>query len=67
MARYGLGDATGNGIGSTWNSSKSDIISYRVGVWDEKENSKKSSKFEELTNLVKMLDEIYKNGELNGI
>ena len=54
-ARYGFGDAAKNGFGSSW-LTKSGNIKYRVGIWNEEENSDKSSNYRELGNLTETLE-----------
>ena len=65
VVRYGFVDASGSGFGSTWKAAGLDEIYFWFGVWDEEENLDKSSNFQELSNLVERLEEIYANGDLD--
>lgn len=61
--RYGFGDASKAGFGSSWESK--DGIRYRYGVWDES-LSEGSSNLRELTNLVETFEAMSEKEELEG-
>lgn len=61
VARYGFGDASGQGFGSTLQLD--DRILYRYGQWAS-HVSDESSNFRELTNLVLAIEEAYDEGVL---
>jgi hypothetical protein len=61
--RYGFGDTSGSGFGSTF--SAEDAILYRHGIWGVDEASN-SFNWRELTNLVETLELEAKEGRLQG-
>jgi len=61
LARYGFGDASGTGFGSSFGDK--DGVSYRYGVWGKDEN-KQSSNYRELANLVETLEVMVENGSI---
>jgi hypothetical protein len=61
LVKYGFGDASGKGFGSTF--SVPNGISYRIGVW-KKEESEESSNWREFTNVVESLEEEAESGGL---
>ena len=61
--RYGFGDASGSGFGSTFSSPG--VVLYRHGVWGDDGNGK-SSNWRELTNLVEALECEAREGRLQG-
>ena len=67
IVRYGFGDASKNGFGATQKSSDSDHIFCCFGVWDKDMNGGKSLNYRELLNLVETLEEMFKEGELEGV
>ena len=62
---YGFGDASGGGFGSSWEDG-SGGIKVRFGVWNDEDNRGRSSNYRELRNLVESVEEMGKNGELEG-
>ena len=66
IARYGFGDASGEGFGAAWEGSDG-RVRYRFGVWNEDTNTGMSSNFRELTNLVETVETMEENGELDGV
>ena len=64
VVKYGFGDASGTGFGSSWTSS-TNKISYRYGVWGS-EDREQSSNYRELNNLVQTLEHMSSTGELFG-
>ena len=64
MARYGFGDASGSGFGSSIETP--DGMEVRYGTWNEK-GSAKSSNFRELGNLIMALEEEAEAGRLAGV
>jgi hypothetical protein len=61
--RYGFGDASGSGFGSTFSSPGA--VLYRHGVWGS-DGDGRSSNWRELTNLVETLEGEAKEGRLQG-
>jgi hypothetical protein len=61
--RYGFGDASGSGFGSTF--SAPGAILYRHGIWGD-DGADKSSNWRELTNLVETLELEAMEGRLQG-
>jgi hypothetical protein len=61
--RYGFGDASGSGFGSTF--SAPGAILYRHGIWGD-DGAGKSSNWRELTNLVETLELEAMEGRLQG-
>ena len=64
LVRYSFGDASGGGFGSSWESSRG--ISFRFGVWNERDNKGRSSNYRELKNLVESLESMCNKEELGG-
>lgn len=64
VVRYGFGDASKAGFGSSWLSSGG--IKYRLGIWSALE-AENSSNWRELQNLVDALKEEAKLGNLKGV
>ena len=63
VVRYGFGDASGAGFGSSWETK--DGVKYRFGVWGgDKEES--SSNFRELKNIVDTFEAMTKGEDLSG-
>ena len=62
---YGFGDASGGGFGSSWEDGIGGI-KVRFGVWNDEDNKGRSSNYRELRNLVESVEEMGKNGELEG-
>ena len=62
IVRYGFGDASGTGFGSTIQTSLG--LKYRVGVWGSDEEDE-SSNFKELENVVTTIEEEAESGALN--
>lgn len=60
---YGFGDASGSGLGATFDMGTH--TKYRIGVWG-KDSSEESSNWREFQNLVLNLEEEHKLGKLNG-
>jgi hypothetical protein len=68
--RYGFGDASGAGFGSSWVTQQSGMkqsreVHYRFGRWGS-ESDGESSNFRELRNLVDTLSQMAEQGELSG-
>jgi hypothetical protein len=63
LVRYGFGDASGGGFGSSMTSPQG--IQVHMGTWNEK-GSKQSSNFRELGNLVHRLELEAERGLLSG-
>ena len=63
VARYGFGDASKAGFGSTIETEEG--LSYRYGTWGS-DGEDKSSNFRELENLAQCLEEEIKKGVLHG-
>ena len=64
VVRYGFGDASKSGFGST--IMKADGITYRYGIWAN-DGRKASSNFRELENLAQALESEAVVGELEGV
>jgi hypothetical protein len=64
VVRYGFGDASKAGFGSSWLSSGG--IKYWLGIWSALE-AENSSNWRELQNLVDALKEEAKLGNLKGV
>jgi hypothetical protein len=69
--RYGFGDASGAGFGSSWvtnqtGANRSREVHYRFGRWGS-ESEGESSNFRELCNLVDTLSQMAEQGELSGV
>ena len=62
VIKYGFGDASGKGFGSTFTVPNG--IAYRIGVW-EKDESDESSNWREFTNVVESLYEEAASGRLD--
>lgn len=65
IVKYGFGDASGTGFGSSW-LDKDGAISYRYGVWGS-DGQTKSSNFRELCNLVETIELLASQDELSGV
>lgn len=65
QVKFGFGDASGEGFGSSWTSGVGDT-SYRFGTWGTEMNES-SSNFRELKNLVDTLEQMGSNDELQGV
>ncbi len=65
QVKFGFGDASGGGFGSSWTSSEGDT-KYRFGTWGDDMDSS-SSNLRELKNLVETLELMGQNDELNGV
>ena len=65
VVRYGFGDASGSGFGSSW-IDKNGSTSYRYGVWGTDMQSQ-SSNYRELCNLVETLEHFGSTNDLEGI
>ena len=63
LAKYGFGDASKSGFGSTFQTE--DGISYRFGTWG-RDGESNSSNFRELENLAKSLEMEVFSGSLKG-
>lgn len=63
VVRYGFGDASGTGFGSTIETSKG--LKYRVGVWGSDEEAE-SSNYKELENVVTTIEDEASSGNLKG-
>ena len=63
-ARFGFGDASGSGFGSSW--LLKDGVKYRTGVWGSDMNNSSSNRLE-LCNLVETLEEMGNDGDLDGV
>jgi hypothetical protein len=61
LVKYGFGDASGKGFGSTFGLKES--ISYRIGVW-QSDHDGESSNWREFTNVVESLEEEASPGRL---
>ena len=64
VARYGFGDASGAGFGSSWQSI--DGVKYRYGTWGC-DNIDKSLNYREMRNLVETVEQMEKEENLDGI
>ena len=64
LAKYGFGDASGSGFGSSW-INPSGSISYWYGSWGS-DMQVQSSNFRELCNLVETLETMGNDHELEG-
>ena len=65
VERYGFGDASGTGFGSSWMGGSKDI-GYTVGVL-EMDKGEEYSNFKELSNLVNTLEGMREdNGDIGG-
>lgn len=62
IVRYGFGDASGTGFGSTIQTAQG--LKYRVGVWGSDEEDE-SSNFKELKNVVTTIEDEASAGNLN--
>jgi len=60
---YGFGDASALGLGSSFTTSGG--LRVRIGVWG-RDAEDKSSNWQELSNVVETLEDLYKAGELVG-
>ena len=65
IVKYGFGDASGSGFGTSWQDGDNGI-SYRHGVWG-KDTSSRSSNFRELKNLVDSLESMSHSEDLCGV
>ena len=65
IVKYGFGDASGSGFGSSWEDSNGGV-SYRFGTWGS-DGSSKSSNYRELRNLVDTLEDLSVNEDLSGM
>lgn len=63
IVRYGFGDASGTGFGSTIQTKKG--LKYRVGVWGS-DDENESSNYKELENVVSTIEEEAASGNLKG-
>jgi len=63
-AAYVFGDASGEGVGSSW-VDKEGAIGFRFGVWG-KEGGNSSSNYTEFRNLIETLERLGELGELAG-
>jgi hypothetical protein len=61
LVKYGFGDASGKGFGSTFGLKEA--ISYRIGVWQSDQDGE-SSNWREFTNVVESLEEEASSGRL---
>jgi hypothetical protein len=61
LVKYGFGDVSGKGFGSTF--ALKEAISYRVGVW-QSDHDGESSNWREFTNVVESLEEEASSGRL---
>jgi hypothetical protein len=62
IVRYGFGDASGTGFGSTVETDEG--ISYRIGAWST-DDEDELSKFKELENVVASITHAAKKGNLS--
>ena len=63
--KFGFGDASGAGFGSSWTGEGGEIL-FRSGVWGS-EMDESSSNLRELRNLVETLELMGERGELKGV
>jgi hypothetical protein len=63
MVGYLVGDASGAGHGTSFLSTGSEVIDCSHGSWSE-EASARSSNFRELANLVRRVEQLWKNNKL---
>lgn len=63
VVRYGFGDASGTGFGSTIETSRG--LKYRVGVWGSDDKTE-SSNYKELENVVTTIEDEALSGNLKG-
>ena len=64
VVRYGFVDASGSGLGASF--QRSDGLSYRVGMWGPDMNDS-SSNYRELRNLVEAVESEVADAELNNV
>ena len=65
IAKYGFGDASGSGFGSSWTNNDGSI-SNRYGTWGS-DSRNNSSNYRELYDLVETLEHMESNDELIGV